>query len=53
MKNTDGLKLKRYNLSLDEPLVEAAREVAWQQRTTLSEAVRSLLKRYVDEHRAR
>lgn len=53
MKKIDGLRIKRYNLSLDEALVEAAREVAWQQRTTLSEAVRSLLKRYIDEHRAR
>lgn len=53
MKPTDGLKIKRYNLSLDEELVKLAREVAWSQRTTLSEAVRSLLKRYVDEHRVR
>ena len=53
MRKIEGMRLKRYNLSLDEILVEAAKEVAWQQRTTLSEAVRSLLKRYVDEHRAR
>lgn len=53
MKKLEGLKLKRFNLSLDEDLVLAAKEVAWQQRTTLSEAVRSLLKRYVDDHRVK
>lgn len=53
MRKLEGLRLKRFNLSLDEDLVEAAKEVAWSQRTTLSEAVRSLLKKYVDEHRAK
>lgn len=51
MRKVEGLDLQRYNVTLDKKLVDAAKEVAWSQRTTLSGAIRMLLQKYVDEHR--
>lgn len=49
----DREKMHRHNFFLEKDVVAVLREVAKKEKRTLSQVIRGILERYVDEHKAR